>query len=96
MDTSTIPSVDSRLTPIDRLGRWRVRWSIGRGGYRVEPGLYRIGRPEHSSPVLVTANYKLTFDALRSELDGVDAWILVLETQGVNVWCAAVNGSLVT
>ncbi|MDH3284405.1 MAG: hypothetical protein OEQ13_06655, partial [Acidobacteriota bacterium] len=93
MDVSAIPSVDSRLRPGDRLGRWRVRWSIGRGRYRVEPGLYRIGRPGPTSPVLVTANYKLTFDALRSELDGVDAWILVLETRGVNVWCAAAKGT---
>jgi hypothetical protein len=96
MDASTIPGVDTRLTLGDRLGRWRVRWSIGRGSYRVEPGLYRVGRPGPASPVLVTANYKLTFDALRSELEGVDAWILVLETQGVNVWCAAGKGTFGT
>jgi hypothetical protein len=96
MDASTIPEVDTRLTLGDRMGRWRVRWSIGRGNYRVEPGLYRIGRPAPSSPVLVTANYKLTFDALRSELDGLDAWILVLETRGVNVWCAAGKGTFGT
>jgi len=96
MDVSDIPSVDSRLRLGDRLGRWRMRWSIGRGRYRVEPGLYRIGRPGPASPVLVTANYKLTFDTLRSELDGVDAWILVLETRGVNVWCAAGKGTFGT
>ena len=93
---ASIPRVDTRLTPADRLGRWRVRWSIGRGHYRVEPGLYRIGNPDPASPVLVTANYKLTFDTLRSELEGVDAWILVLETSGVNVWCAAGKGSFGT
>jgi len=96
MDASTIPAVDTRLTLGDRLGRWRVRWSTGRGSYRVEPGLYRVGRPGPASPVLVTANYKLTFDALRSELEGVDAWILVLETQAVNVWCAAGKGTFGT
>jgi len=96
MDALTIPSVDTRLTLGDRLGRWRVRWSIGRESYRVEPGLYRVGRPDPASPVLVTANYKLTFDALRSELEGVDAWILVLETQAVNVWCAAGKGTFGT
>lgn len=96
MDVSSIPRVDSRLTARDRLGRWRVRWSVGRDRYRVEPGLYRIGEPGPESPVLVTANYKLTFDTLRSELGGVDAWILVLETQGVNVWCAAGKGTFGT
>jgi hypothetical protein len=69
---------------------------MGRGSYRVEPGLYRLGSPDPASPVLVTANYKLTFDFLRSELEGVDAWILVLETRGVNVWCAAGKGSFGT
>jgi len=45
---------------------------------------------------LVTANYKLTFDVLRSALVGVDAWILVLDTNGVNVWCAAGKGTFGT
>jgi len=96
MDTVSIPTVDSHLTARDRLGRWRVRWSVGRERYRIEPGLYQIGQPDAESPVLVTANYKLTFDTLRSELEGVDAWILVLETQGVNVWCAAGKGTFGT
>jgi len=39
--------------------------------------------------VLVTANYKLTFDALRKELTGNSLWILVVDTRGINVWCAA-------
>ena len=46
--------------------------------------------------MLVTANYKLTFDALRRELPGLDAWVLVLETCGVNVWCAASKGTFST
>ena len=53
------------------------------------PGLYAVGAASADSPVLVTANYKLTFDTLRRELAGVDAWVLVLDTRGVNVWCAA-------
>jgi hypothetical protein len=80
----------------DRLGRWRVRWAVGRGRYRVSPGIHMVGTPEHSSPVLVSANYKLSFDALRSELQGIDAWILVLDTDGVNVWCAAGKGTFST
>jgi len=78
------------------LGRWRARLGIGRGRYSVAPGLYKVGTPESLSPILVTANYKLTVDALRSELDGVDAWILVLDTKGVNVWCAAGKGTFST
>jgi hypothetical protein len=41
---------------------------------------------------LVTANYKLTFDKLRKELKGLHAWLLVLDTHGINVWCAAGKG----
>jgi len=64
--------------------------------YRVEPGLYTIGEATSDSPVLVTANYKLTFDVLRRELKGIPAWLLVLDTQGVNVWCAAGKGTFGT
>jgi len=31
----------------------------------------------------------MSFDALRSSLRNRDAWILVLDTKGINVWCAA-------
>jgi hypothetical protein len=64
--------------------------------YKVDPGLYCVGSPDDASPVLVTANYKMTFDRLRRELTGVDAWILVLDTDGVNVWCAAGKGTFGT
>jgi hypothetical protein len=55
-----------------------------------------VGDPGPDSHVLVTANYKMSFDALRRELAGLDAWILVLETQGINVWCAAGKGTFGT
>lgn len=92
----TVPRVASRLTWRDRLGGWAVRWNIGRRSYRVEPGLYAVGTPRADSPLLATANYKLSFDALRQAVDGLDAWILVLETQGINVWCAAGKGTFGT
>jgi hypothetical protein len=91
-----VSRVSTSLTLADRLGAWRVRWNIGRSRYRVPPGLYAIGSPDADSPVLTTANYKLTFDALRRELGGLDVWILVLETYGVNVWCAAGKGTFST
>ncbi|MGE5632343.1 MAG: mercury methylation corrinoid protein HgcA [Caulobacteraceae bacterium] len=45
---------------------------------------------------MVTANYKLTFDSLRRELDGLNLWIVVLDTKGINVWCAAGKGAFGT
>jgi hypothetical protein len=62
----------------------------------VEPGLYRLGNPSPDSPVLASANYTLSFDILRSALSGIDAWILVLDTRGINVWCAAGKGTFGT
>ena len=91
-----IPRVTTSIGTRDVLGRWKMRWGIARGDYRISPGLYAVGRPDAGSHVLVTANYKMTFDALRSELDGIDAWILVLETYGINVWCAAGKGTFGT
>ena len=64
--------------------------------YTVEPGLYAVGDPDGQATVLVTANYKLSFDALRSELSGRNLWLLVLDTFGINVWCAAGKGSFGT
>lgn len=94
--TRLIPVVSTTLSRKDRIGGLRVRWGFGRDGYAVAPGLYAVGSPGPDSPVLVTANYKLTFDALRKELGGIDAWIAVLDTKGVNVWCAAGKGTFGT
>jgi hypothetical protein len=64
--------------------------------YTVEPGLYALGHPNVKSPVLVTANYKMSFDRLRSALPKRDVWILVLDTKGINIWCAAGKGTFGT
>lgn len=64
--------------------------------YTVDPGLYALGAPDDQSPILVTANYKLSFDRLRSAFGGRNAWILVLDTRGINVWCAAGKGTFGT
>jgi hypothetical protein len=84
-----VPRVKTRLAGSDRLGTLIARLGINRDQYKIAPGLYCVGDPDQESPVLVTANYKLTFDSLRQELTALDAWLLVLDTRGVNVWCAA-------
>ncbi len=84
--------VTTTLSRDDVLGAVRVRLGIGRNDYRVRPGLYAVGEPDDTAPVLVTGNYKLTFDAVRRELGGLDAWLLVVDSKGVNVWCSAGKG----
>jgi len=91
-----IPVIRTRLDWSDRRGSWKARWSIGRMRYRVEPGLYAAGKPGDQSPVFVSANYKMSFDLLRAQLSGIDSWIMVLDTKGVNVWCAAGKGTFGT
>jgi len=88
-----IPRVRTALGFEDRLGAWKARWGVGRMHYAVPPGLYAVGQPTPESPVLVSANYKLSFDRLRSQLAGLGAWILVLDTEGINVWCSAGKGT---
>lgn len=91
-----IPRVSNEVTGRDVLGRWGARWGIGRMSYAVAPGLYAFGSPDRSSPVAVTANYKLTFDLLRKEWKGKNLWVLALDTKGINVWCAAGKGTFGT
>ena len=88
-----VPRVRTTPSWRDRLGTARARLGIARNQYKINPGLYCVGNPTPVSPVLVTANYKLSFDALRGELSGLDAWILVADTRGINVWCAAGKGT---
>jgi hypothetical protein len=80
----------------DRWGMIKSRSGGFRMRYTVEPGLYAIGDPSKDSDVFVTANYKLTFDILRRELKGMHAWVLVLDTKSINVWCAAGKGTFGT
>lgn len=91
-----IPRVSTTLSKTDRREHFKVRMKIGRMNYKVEPGIYAAGNPTPGSPVLISANYKLSFDVLRQELKNVDAWILVLDSKGINVWCAAGKGTFGT
>jgi len=88
----SVVRVRTELDFRDRIGAWKARWGIGRMRYTAPPGLYAAGQPAPDSPIFVTANYKMSFDRLRAALAGRDGWILVLDTHGINVWCAAGGG----
>ena len=91
-----MPRVATSASRKDLWGTIGARIGVIRRNYKVAPGLYAVGAPGPDAPVLVTANYKLTFDSLRCCLDGIDAWLLVIDTRGINVWCAAGKGTLCT
>jgi len=91
-----VSTVSTSLSFGDVLGAVGARMGISRMDYTVAPGLYAVGKPDNESLILVSANYKLTFDTLRRNLKGIDCWLLILDTKGVNVWCAAGKGTFGT
>lgn len=98
IDTPKGP-VDIVSTDITASEKWehvKCRISGYRNSYTVNPGLYAVGSPDSDSDVLISANYKLSFDHLRRSLKDMNAWILALDTKGINVWCAAGKGTFGT
>ena len=91
-----IVPVQTQLTAANRWDHFLARIGVKRNEHRVKPGLYALGKPTPDSPVFVSANYTLSFDGLRASLEGVDGYILVLDTKGINVWCAAGKGTFGT
>jgi NAD-dependent dihydropyrimidine dehydrogenase PreA subunit len=57
-------------------------------------GLVKIGNPGRNAPVLLTGNFRLTVQRVRRALEGIDAYLLVANSRGINVWCAATGGHL--
>ncbi|NIM89662.1 MAG: 4Fe-4S dicluster domain-containing protein [Candidatus Aminicenantes bacterium] len=57
-------------------------------------GLIKIGKPQKDSPVFLTCNYHLTVQRVKRALKGMDAYLLIANSRGINVWCAAAGGHL--
>jgi hypothetical protein len=91
-----VPQISTAWTRGDYWGMIKSRSGGYRMRYTVAPGLYAVGAPNIGSDVFVTANYKLSFDMLRRALTGSSAWVLVLDTKSINVWCAAGKGTFGT
>ena len=93
----TVSRVSSEWSLSDYSGSVKCRISNSfRMKYRIKSGMYAVGEPDANSEVFASANYKLSFDILRKALKGLSAWILVLDTKGINVWCAAGKGTFGT
>jgi hypothetical protein len=95
----SIPELKTASYELDKKNKrdhLAARMGYRRMSHLVEPGLYALGKPNLESPVFVTANYTLSFDALRTSIKGIDGYILVLDTKGINVWCAAGKGTFGT
>ncbi|MDZ4164572.1 MAG: mercury methylation corrinoid protein HgcA [Smithellaceae bacterium] len=91
-----VPRISAVITRRERLRDYLARWNWQRMDHRLDPGLYALGNPDEQSPVLVSANYVMSFNRLREKLAGRSLWLLVLDTDGINVWCAAGKGTFGT
>ena len=79
---------------------WPLLWLLTTG-FRLFPwptrtGLRAIGQPGPDAPVLLTCNFALTVARVERALRGLDGWLLVADSRGINVWCAAAGGHLTT
>lgn len=93
INNKIIPRLSSDLTAVDRTGTLKMRLGINRSDYKVPTGVYAIGTPVQGATMFVTCNYKLTVDYVRQSLAGQSCFLLVLDTKGINVWCAAGKGT---
>jgi len=57
-----------------------------------KPGLIKIGNPDQNSPVFLTCNFHLTVERVKRALRGIDCYLLIANSKGINVWCAATGG----
>ncbi|MFQ6614272.1 MAG: HgcAB-like fusion protein, partial [Fidelibacterota bacterium] len=60
--------------------------------FPTKTGLVQIGHPDRKSPVFLTCNFQLTVERVKRSLTGLDCYLLVANSRGINVWCAATGG----
>ncbi|MHA1959499.1 MAG: acetyl-CoA decarbonylase/synthase complex subunit gamma [Candidatus Thorarchaeota archaeon] len=62
----------------------------------VESGLMKFGEADAESPVMYTTNFALTYFTVESDIKqgGVDAWLVVVDTEGMSVQSAVAGRKL--
>lgn len=60
--------------------------------FPVPVGLYKVGHPADNSPIIVTGNYELTVRRVAKTIQGLDCWLLVCDSRGINIWCSSLSG----
>jgi SAM-dependent methyltransferase len=83
---------DQDRSPIKSLFDFCGRWFPN----PVVPGLRRIGTPDRDSPVVVTGNFHLTVRRVEKALTSQNCYLLVVQSKGINVWCASAGGEMNT
>jgi len=83
---------DQDRSPIKSLFDFSARWFPN----PVVPGLRRIGTPDRNSPVVVSGNFHLTVRRVEKAMAGCNCYLLVVQSKGINVWCASAGGEMNT
>lgn len=52
----------------------------------------KLGNPDRNSPVFLTCNFQLTVERIKRALKGLDCYLIIANSHGINVWCAATGG----
>jgi acetyl-CoA decarbonylase/synthase complex subunit gamma len=62
----------------------------------VAPGLRTFGKPDESSPLLLTSNFALTYYTVASDIEAnkLDCYLLVIDTEGLSVESAVAGRKL--
>ncbi len=60
--------------------------------FSVRPGFYYLGQQKENTPILVTSNNFLTVFLLARRIAQRSVRLLVINTNGINVWCSAGEG----
>ncbi len=76
------------MKPVEWFVAYLCRWLP----HATSTGLRKVGNPDADSPVIVTANFSLTVKRVLDALAGGNFWLLVANSDGINVWCAADGG----
>jgi len=63
----------------------------------MQQGIYPIGNPTETAPVLITTNFSLTYFIVSGEIESsrVPSWLLVMDTEGLSVLTAWAAGKFV-
>ncbi|MDP2953870.1 MAG: acetyl-CoA decarbonylase/synthase complex subunit gamma [Chloroflexota bacterium] len=61
---------------------------------QVSPGIYPIGSPKASAPLLITTNFSLTYFSVAGEVEAsrFPSWLLVVDSEGLSVLTAWAAG----
>jgi hypothetical protein len=88
----TIQPLPLHFVPVDYL-RALISWIfLFMRVFAVKPGLYYVWQRDENAPIIVTANNYLTVFLLVRRIGKRNVRLLVIDTRGINVWCAAGKG----